>query len=462
MTSTGFHPGNMATTASAAVLALLMASCSSDAPDGAPNSGAPSTVNDEPAPSAPVSIPDTAVGEVTDHVLEVVNSDQDSTAEDWEGLLSESFRSEIDETQLAEVLNQSILPGSPWTATEYQGTETQSTTRVEGSAGELNLVLQIDADDQVVALFWQEVPELPEAATSFDELEDRIDELPGDAKLLVVEDGEELLSVGSGDPTGVGSVFKLWVLLALVEAVEEGDTSWDETLELGQEHMSLPSGELQLEEPGFEISVRDASQAMIEKSDNTATDLLIRHVGRDAVEEAIDASGHHQPELMRPLMTTREVFQLRWEHEALGQEYTESDEDRQYAILEELAQKPFELAPEEVEVDDGAARGLEWFATPEDVAAVYQELESFSGDHHQLREILGANPAVVADRPWWDDLAFKGGSSPGVLAASWHAVSDEGTSRTVVLQVSGEPEMVHEAELEYWSLAEGSLTLDAP
>ncbi|TLP99577.1 hypothetical protein FEF26_02955 [Nesterenkonia salmonea] len=155
MTSTGFHPGNVATTASAAVLALLMASCSSDAPDGAPNSGAPSTANDEPAPSAPVSIPDTAVGEVTDHVLEVVNSDQDSTAEDWEGLLSESFRSEVDETQLAEVLNQSILPGSPWTATEYQGTETQSTTRVEGSAGELNLVLQIDADDQVVALFWQ-------------------------------------------------------------------------------------------------------------------------------------------------------------------------------------------------------------------------------------------------------------------------------------------------------------------
>lgn len=96
----------------------------------------------------------------------------------------------------------------------------------------------------------------------------------------------------------------------------------------------------------------------------------------------------------------------------LGQEYTESDEDRQYAILEELAQKPFELAPEEVEVDDGAARGLEWFATPEDVAAVYQELESFSGDHHQLREILGANPAVVADRPWWDDLALRAVRAP--------------------------------------------------
>lgn len=467
MTLTGQHPSTLTATASAVTLMLLIASCgtSEPAPDsGSATDAATETSQQEPEQSAAESmnIPATAVGDITEHVVDTLNAEQDSTADDWEGLLNESFREELDEQELAEVINQSLRPGSPWTATDYEGNETGSTTLIESAGEELELHIEIDRDERITLLLFTTVQEPAEPADSFDEVQQRMEDAGGDAHLLVLEDDEELVSAGSGDPAGIGSMFKLWVLLAVAESVSVGDTSWEETLELGEEHMSLSSGELQLEDPGHEVTVLEASQSMIEISDNTATDLLISHVGRDEVEEAVEDSGHHNPELMRPLMTTREVFQLRWGFEQLGQEYGEAQEERRYEILEELADEPLKITEADVTNDDGAERGLEWFATAEDVAGVHHQLASLTDDHPELEEILGANPGVPSESAWWETLAFKGGATPGVLAGSWHAVDDAGTARTVIFQVAGPPQAVYESEAEYWMLGANALELEAP
>ena len=59
---------------------------------------------------------------------------------------------------------------------------------------------------------------------------------------------------------------------------------------------------------------------MIAISDNTATDLLIDAVGRDAVEAALVTAGHAAPELNRPFLTPRELFVLKLD-DALRSDY---------------------------------------------------------------------------------------------------------------------------------------------
>ncbi len=97
---------------------------------------------------------------------------------------------------------------------------------------------------------------------------------------LVQRGDDTVIAIDADRSAPLASVFKLYVLLATAEAVASGDASWDETLVLDDTDRSLPSGELQDAPAGTEVTVRDAASAMIRISDNTATDLLIRRLGR--------------------------------------------------------------------------------------------------------------------------------------------------------------------------------------
>lgn len=459
-----------------AALALLLVACSDTEPEATDpepaasdtaesdteNAAGTDDASEEP-PSESVDLPDTPAGATTEHTLEVLNAEEDSSAEDWDDMLQEELSEVMSADELAEVLNLQIRPARPFTAIDYQGTETASTTRLEGNGEEdLDLHIEIDGEGQLTGIRFTEAQDRPESAASFDEVEERLSELPAQSQLLVVQDGEELLSVGDGDPAALGSVFKLWVLLATVEAVEAGETAWDETLELAEEHISLPSGELQNEDPGFEITVEDAALAMISISDNTATDLLIDHVGREAIQQTFENIDPDDPELWDPMLTTRELFQLRWGDPELGQEYSAADTERRYKILDELDGRELEITELDATADDGAERDLEWYATADDVVAVHQHLEDSAANHPQIRDILGANPGVVSENPWWNYLAFKGGNSPGVWAGSWLAIGDDGTERTVVLLIAEDPEEYLAHQMDFMFIALDALEVEVP
>ncbi|WP_150462085.1 serine hydrolase [Nesterenkonia ebinurensis] len=416
---------------------------------------------DDDAPSAdPAELPDTPAGQTAEYVLEVINAEEDSTAQDWQDRLSESFRAELDEASVAEFINEQLRPAAPWTATGHQGTETLSSTRIEGAGGALDLQLEVDAEEQLTQLVFLPAQEPPEPAESFDEIEQRLPELPGEAQLLVLEGDEEVLRVGDGEPAAMGSVFKLWVLAAVVETVEAGYTSWDETLVLEDQHLVPSSLELADARAGDELTVQQAAQAMIEVSDNTATDLLMDLVGRDAVEQAVTDSGHHDPDLLSPFLTTRELFYLRWADPELSEEYASAGEQQRRDLLDEIPGGKLEITETDLIPDDGAEHGLEWFGTGEDIAAVHELLEVQAAEHPQLRDILGTNSGVLPQNQWWDQIAFKGGSSPGVLAGSWRAEGAEGTARIVVLQTMGQAEEVALNEAEYWVLAQAALEME--
>ena len=98
-------------------------------------------------------------------------------------------------------------------------------------------------------------------------------------------------SIDPATAAPVGSVFKLYVLVALGDAVAAGKVRWNQPLTVTAQLKSVPSGQLQNEPDGTRISVQDTAAYMISISDNTAADMLIGLLGRPAVEAALTTAG---------------------------------------------------------------------------------------------------------------------------------------------------------------------------
>lgn len=271
------------------------------------------------------------------------------------------------------------------------------------------------------------------------------------------DDGTTLLERNADEPAPLASTFKLYVLLAVSQAVEAGELTWDTTLSVSAQNRSLPSGELQEEPDGTEVSVREAAMKMIEISDNTATDMLIQAVGRDAIEEAVRDAGHHDPELMSPFPSTRELFQIGWGDPEYFETWRAGTDAEQRALLDQLAHQ--QIGPHDIAVggDPLWPDGVEWFASAEDVAAVHSALQQ--QEDSTVRAILSENPGV--EQHSWDYVGFKGGSSPGVLTGSWYMEDADGESYVVVIQTATEDAagISAESQANFFRLAASALEL---
>ena len=247
--------------------------------------------------------------------------------------------------------------------------------------------------------------------------------LPGTASVLITRLGNAapMLEYNADRPLGIGSTFKLYVLSALAHEVAAGHRSWADVVPLTTR--SYPSGVTQAWPQGAQVTLHTLASLMISISDNTATDQLIAVLGRDAVEAEVAASGHADPQLLRPFMTTRELFVLK---SAVGPDGTEvprdyraADADGRLRILEGLA----EASPSDEEVMAAFAGGpnaidVEWLASGEDLANVMRRLAAL--DDPTARQIMAINPAVTPTLAQdFSYVGYKGGSEPGVLGMSW-------------------------------------------
>ncbi|GAA1825451.1 serine hydrolase [Nesterenkonia flava] len=420
---------------------------------------------DAGAGAEPVDLPDTPAGQTVADILAALNAEEDAQPEDWEGRLHESFLAQVSAEEFVEILNTGLRPAAPFSATSYEGTDLSAMARLESEADAVDLHVELGEENLITGILFSPAQEPPELTESLDDVEAGLREIPGEIRALVLEDDEPLLTIDADSPAPLASTAKLYVLLALTQAIDDGGTSWDETLTLTDQARSLPSGTLQEEETGFELTVQEAAQAMIQISDNTATDLLIHHLGREAVEAAVAEADHHAPELMAPFLTTRELFQLHWGQGEWGDEWEQADQDRRRAIVEELAEEPL---PELEEIDlSAAAHHLDWHASAADVARVHSALHAAGERHPELEEILGANPGLVVPggSDGLESVAYKGGSAPGVLTGSWRAElaagqGEDGAHRTVVLLASGDPEELAGIDADLFALGQSALTAD--
>lgn len=264
-----------------------------------------------------------------------------------------------------------------------------------------------------------------------DEATQRLDEL-GTAGFVVAEVGDgtcqSLVAHAGDEPTALGSSFKLYVLGAVVAAVEAGAISWDTPVTIDDALDSLPSGTTQGDEPGTEVPVRELAERMISVSDNTATDDLIAVVGRDAVEAMLPVMGNDAVDRNLPFLTTRELFIVKWGPDGLAERYAAADESGRRTILaDEVAGAELpgvtDVDPQHpIFIDD-----IEWFASP---MALCAAIEWLAADD-TARAVLSINPGTPDTTGQWTEILFKGGSEPGVLAAVWRVEDAEGRAFVV-------------------------------
>ena len=321
------------------------------------------------------------------------------------------------------------------------------------------LILSIGLDDEgrIQLLFYQDdTSGEPPPISSWSDLDAALADLGAEAQVVVgeVRDGScRLVRTTEGLPEGgearpTGSVFKLLVLAAAVDAVEAGELAWDEELTITEADKSLPSGVLQDREEGSTVTVQEAAELMISISDNTATDLLIAAVGQDRLRSSAEQAGV-DPDRVTPLQTTRELFILGWgvEQDVRDRWSGAATPQERRAVLDDL--------PQDLSVVDVAAvttpvwqDGVDWPLTGAEVCSIHARLQQQSGTGAggPVREILATNPGgQVPDGVTYQ--GFKGGSAPGVLALSYYvetgaasgsAAQDAPDGRVLVVQTRSE------------------------
>lgn len=454
-----------AVTAAVTVAVLGLVGCSGAGQDAPSPSPSPS-----PSSTAAVELPDDVVGQQAAWVLEQLAAPVGSGLPEVEERFSVELLAQVPADQLTAVFEQ-LRPFAPWTVTGVESGPATLVAQISGTGQELEMQLAVDEAGLVQGIFFGEAAPSREPAQDPAALLDEVEQLPGSSLLVARVRGGECVPVdgltggsSAGEQLPVGSIVKLWVLGAVVDAVEAGTLAWTDEVTVTDALRSLPSGELQDADAGTTLSVRDAAQKMIEISDNTATDLLMDAVGRDAVEAAMASMGHADPAVNTPVASTRELFHVGWGDPALRERWSAADEAGRRAILAELPAGPPEIDPSAMSLVAAWPDGVDWFATGADVCAAHVALaeraETQAGE--PVNQILTTNPGMEPDERW-ESLAYKGGSSVGTMAGSWYAVpADGGDPVVVVLQTAARSAEQAVPARTMVSLADDALRLVEP
>lgn len=223
--------------------------------------------------------------------------------------------------------------------------------------------------------------------------------------LAVTRNGVLLHSANPDQPLAIGSAFKLGVLKALRDEIDAGKRAWSDVAELTDADKSLPSGTLQTWPTGSPLTLHTLAAMMISISDNTATDTLIRILGREAVEAAL---------AIAPVLTTRELFTLKAELE-LAERYVSGDIEERRQVLAELTSRPL---PDVTKVGTPYHPEMEWNLSASALCTLIESVADL--------DVMQINPGVASPADW-QSIAFKGGSEIGVLNLTTLVTAADGT-----------------------------------
>lgn len=253
-----------------------------------------------------------------------------------------------------------------------------------------------------------------------------------------VDDGKCTRVAGTNvdESLPLASIFKLYVLLAVAQAVNAGTVAWDDQLLITKEAKAVGSAGFDELPPGARVSVKDAAQQMISASDNMATDLLIARLGPGAVERALVAAGHHDPAAMTPFPTAHEMFSIGWGKPDVREQWKTASPQERARLLAETNTVPYEPDPDRTHTP-ASPYGAEWYGSAMDVCRVHAALQAAAvGPAASVRDILSAIPGIDLDTSKWPYIAAKGGNLPGDLTFSWYTEDRSGQSWVVSFQLN--------------------------
>lgn len=283
----------------------------------------------------------------------------------------------------------------------------------------------------------------PTRGGTWDEMDKAIEEMQGDVSFgcyeLVPRDknnpaGElvlmDIAAKNENRTLAIGSTFKLYVLGALAEDVAAGKCAWSDEVAIDDAKKSLPSGTMQLLPEGTKKPIEQFAMQMISISDNTATDHLIRFLGRERVESYTNTINDNTAR-NTPFLTTREAFVLKLAaSKEQQQRYTDADDAAQRAMLDQGGELA-DLEPDLEQASDwGEPRMIEsaeWFASAKQLCQAFARLRQLEQDpkNAPLGPVMRKNRGLALDNTIWKSAAFKGGSEPGVLNMTWLLQRDD-------------------------------------
>ncbi|QSB03898.1 serine hydrolase [Natronoglycomyces albus] len=444
----------------AAVLAVTLAltACS-----GGAESDDGDTGGDEPVA---VDIPQTPVGEKLQWYLDKLES-LPLEKEEAEQHFAQTFLDQVPVADLNPIM--SDMRGT--IVTDILDDE-PSRLRAEAfhGTGDFHIIIEIDSDSKIETLLFlpPDDMDLPASPTSWDEVDARLDSIAADSEnvgfLAADIDEGECQAVHESSAAimqPVGSVFKIFVLHAVEQAVAAGDITWDDHIEITEDIRSLPSGELQDRQAGETVTVYQAAELMISISDNTATDMLIDLLGRDAVEAQVAAiAADADPNL--PLIDTRVFFDLKLnDYPAALEAYVNSSSAEKEAFLDsfEALDTPADADILAWTAEPRAIDTLEWFFSPEDICAAYVAMVGESEEVNSAMSVHDGGLELAAED--WSTLWFKGGNEPGVYAHTHLGIDTDGDGYIVVAMVNNSTALLDEQTLtpELLSIATGSFEM---
>ena len=279
--------------------------------------------------------------------------------------------------------------------------ETSGGYRIETATHQMDVKITLDGRGRVAGLLLQ--PAVATAQT-IEELAAELAVLPGNVAYLVTRNGDVVVAKDADKALAVGSAFKLGVLAALKDRIEAGTDRWEDVARLEARQVSLPSGILQTFAVGSPVTLSTLATLMISISDNTATDVLLDHVGREAVAKRLGVDF---------VPKTRELFMLKAD-KTLRERYLAADVAGKLALAREMDGRSISLKEAELTPHDD---GVEWYVPLNRLCELAVEVK----DLDPMRAAPG--PAGDVD---WAQVAYKGGSEVGVLNMTTAAVSRAG------------------------------------
>ncbi len=303
--------------------------------------------------------------------------------------------------------------------------------RFEKAIGQGTLALSSTEPHKIEGLLLRQFDAIDDSLTK---IEADLAALPGKVGVYYgpISGDAPVLSINPDEQFAIGSAFKLYVLAALAEDVRAGERSWDKVVTLTEK--SFPSGMMQDWRRTAPVTLHTLASLMISISDNTATDQLIKELGRDRVLRAMVESGHSDPSKNDPFLTTREMFALKGgPKQALEAYQAESNGDRRLEMLEQL--EAASITAEEINsafATGPVALDVEWFASANDLRKLLQRI--YTESHDGALSIMGINPSMSDNlRNQWRYVGYKGGSEPGVLNLTWFLADESGNNHVLVL-----------------------------
>ena len=296
--------------------------------------------------------------------------------------------------------------------------------KVEGTSNPYSVIFEHGSATTYISLDGQgaiaglQFTQIINARGSLMEAVESIIAMDATVSVLIRKNGESLVSHQADTPLAVGSAYKLGILAAVQDAIEDQSLQWGESVALEDSWKSLPTGILQSWPSGSLITIESLAALMISLSDNTAADALLSLVGRDRVDRYIPHS--------LPTLSTSELFRLKNpENSDLLHQYRIAGFEKRIEVLNTL--KSRRMPDPSLFSGNPVAIDVEWYMTAEELADLIERLQAL--------DLMTIN-AGLATKEHWLRVAYKGGSEPGVLNLTTFLIDESQNRFTVVVTLN--------------------------